>query len=713
MKITNDEFIKLLAAEIGEDEKITKIRLLGVIAEINRKLAADESYTIAGFGTFSMKKNQIAFEPAPRLEAEVNFNYQGLMPVDSELPATDEADDLEVAPKPDETLRMVRPGIMIVDEDVADEEVFEAPAAKHTMADDEDPFGINTVRLSPEDFMASDFLDEPGSPDEAASAENKSGSETSEAAEISAETAKTDKMDQAPAKDVGTEPETRKTEKVQEVADVNKEAAEKPESNAPEQKKAALESNTIASKKSAAGTKSASKAKTGSGKSAEKDTPTTAKSAAAESKAPGTATKDKSSDTSPKKPADDSKSKKAGATTEEKTASKRSDTPAPVNDSKDKDAKPAESAKSDAAKPEPSGKTESKAPSVPEVKPVAPKTRKPREISRPAFDDDEIIFGKKPGETGGSATRKAPEEVAPPPGYVPFSEDPPSKETDIAPELEAENKTVTEPAESTAASEKTDIDRPPVETAAADPVSGKATKSEQAEVKEAASTPVKSRHVQRRPDSSMKVVLALVAVLVIGFAGWWILSETSKTPDPLSGTAPVAGISTAQADVAAGDSDLQSDAAAAGVGATTPAAVGTGTPRDAGGADAGQSGATQTERTDDSGLTPISVPRWEDSRSVAPVLSGMFGLEGEPRVIQGRVYSIIVHSLPSRESANRARDEIAGLGLRSLVVEARGPRGERTWRVGIGQFPSSEEAEIGLGFLPQQYRERHFIARIN
>lgn len=93
--------------------------------------------------------------------------------------------------------------------------------------------------------------------------------------------------------------------------------------------------------------------------------------------------------------------------------------------------------------------------------------------------------------------------------------------------------------------------------------------------------------------------------------------------------------------------------------------------------------------------------------------SASYGLNGQVQQISGSVYSVIVHSLPSQISAQEQCNEISSLNLRCLVREATGPQGRTTYRVGIGQFDSIESAEAAIDQLPEPYRSRNFVARVN
>lgn len=90
-----------------------------------------------------------------------------------------------------------------------------------------------------------------------------------------------------------------------------------------------------------------------------------------------------------------------------------------------------------------------------------------------------------------------------------------------------------------------------------------------------------------------------------------------------------------------------------------------------------------------------------------------FGLQGQPQPMNGIVYSIIVHSLASEREAQQQCNEISLTGLRCLVREATGPQGRRTYRVAVGQFSSASEAEAAVRTLNEPFRSRNFITRIN
>ena len=61
MKITHAKFIKLLAVELGQDEKMTGIHLNGLISEIINSTEEGKPFKIDGFGTFLRKDGALEF----------------------------------------------------------------------------------------------------------------------------------------------------------------------------------------------------------------------------------------------------------------------------------------------------------------------------------------------------------------------------------------------------------------------------------------------------------------------------------------------------------------------------------------------------------------------------------------------------------------------------------------------------------------------------
>jgi cell division septation protein DedD len=112
---------------------------------------------------------------------------------------------------------------------------------------------------------------------------------------------------------------------------------------------------------------------------------------------------------------------------------------------------------------------------------------------------------------------------------------------------------------------------------------------------------------------------------------------------------------------------------------------------------------TTTQPTTTATTQPATTARSDD----------VYGLRGATRDIQGFVYAIIVHSLPSQNAANAECDKIVASGLRCIVREVTRPNGGTTYRVGIGQFPTMGAAQEQVSSLEEPFRSRNFVARVN
>ncbi len=90
-----------------------------------------------------------------------------------------------------------------------------------------------------------------------------------------------------------------------------------------------------------------------------------------------------------------------------------------------------------------------------------------------------------------------------------------------------------------------------------------------------------------------------------------------------------------------------------------------------------------------------------------------YGLVGTPATLEGRVYGIIVHSLPVKEDSEAQCAKISPLGFRCSVIIAE-RNGLTTYRVAIGQFQTNESALEAVAQLPSEYQKpgNFFIARI-
>jgi len=123
--------------------------------------------------------------------------------------------------------------------------------------------------------------------------------------------------------------------------------------------------------------------------------------------------------------------------------------------------------------------------------------------------------------------------------------------------------------------------------------------------------------------------------------------------------------------------------------------------------------ATSTTTTTETETTDIPRPEPVAVEPTSPIASVEFGLRGAVNPIDGRVYAIIVHSLPTVAQSQAECAKIVALGLRCSVVPAE-RNGVPTFRVGIGQFESVEHANRSVGELPERYQTpgNFFITRI-
>lgn len=88
-----------------------------------------------------------------------------------------------------------------------------------------------------------------------------------------------------------------------------------------------------------------------------------------------------------------------------------------------------------------------------------------------------------------------------------------------------------------------------------------------------------------------------------------------------------------------------------------------------------------------------------------------FGLHGNYVENSGIQYTIVLHSLPTMEHAERTAEELRQEGYRTVITE-RTVDDRVVFRVGIGQFESVQAALSEAETLPEPYRNQNFIHRI-
>jgi outer membrane biosynthesis protein TonB len=110
---------------------------------------------------------------------------------------------------------------------------------------------------------------------------------------------------------------------------------------------------------------------------------------------------------------------------------------------------------------------------------------------------------------------------------------------------------------------------------------------------------------------------------------------------------------------------------------------------------------------------PDSAAPADSAAAAAAAASTGYGLAGTPVALEGRVYGIIVHSLPVKSDSEAQCAKISPLGFRCSVVAA-DRNGATTYRVALGQFESNETAQAAVAQLPAEYQTpgNFFISRI-
>lgn len=121
---------------------------------------------------------------------------------------------------------------------------------------------------------------------------------------------------------------------------------------------------------------------------------------------------------------------------------------------------------------------------------------------------------------------------------------------------------------------------------------------------------------------------------------------------------------------------------------------------------------TETESEPEEQQESEEVPAEQEQPELTPieeVETPTFGLHGTPQSIDGRHYSIILHSIRGENRAEEIRGELQDQGYRAIITSVNNEEYGTMWRVGIGQFESISNAQDAASELPQNYRDNHFI----
>lgn len=118
-----------------------------------------------------------------------------------------------------------------------------------------------------------------------------------------------------------------------------------------------------------------------------------------------------------------------------------------------------------------------------------------------------------------------------------------------------------------------------------------------------------------------------------------------------------------------------------------------------------------TEATEPEDPEPEQVPEPEDDPVDEVMTTDPYGLYGELAETEGDVFTIVVHSLESQNVANRTANDLRSDGFRISISEAE-INGQTYYRVGIGQFPTVQEALQEATTLPDPFNNQNFIQRL-
>lgn len=110
-------------------------------------------------------------------------------------------------------------------------------------------------------------------------------------------------------------------------------------------------------------------------------------------------------------------------------------------------------------------------------------------------------------------------------------------------------------------------------------------------------------------------------------------------------------------------------------------------------------------------LEPENEPEPLDDPIDEVTTTDPYGLYGEIADTEGNVYTIVVHSLRDRSVADQTADDLMAEGFRVSVSE-RVVDGQTYFRVGIGQFPTINEAQQEATTLPDPLNNQNFIQRL-
>lgn len=111
------------------------------------------------------------------------------------------------------------------------------------------------------------------------------------------------------------------------------------------------------------------------------------------------------------------------------------------------------------------------------------------------------------------------------------------------------------------------------------------------------------------------------------------------------------------------------------------------------------------EATEREQVTPTEVQQPE------PVAQNRYGLNGTVQPGLESAFTIVLYSFGNEANANATIQRLQGEGYRAILARRSASDGSPLWRVSIGQFETSANAQQAAANLPEPYRSQNFIQR--
>jgi cell division septation protein DedD len=95
-----------------------------------------------------------------------------------------------------------------------------------------------------------------------------------------------------------------------------------------------------------------------------------------------------------------------------------------------------------------------------------------------------------------------------------------------------------------------------------------------------------------------------------------------------------------------------------------------------------------------------------------PAAQNLYGLNGAVQPGLESAFTIVLYSFGSETNANVSIQRLQNEGYRAILVRRSSADGSPLWRVSIGQFETSANAQQAAANLPEPYRSQNFIQRV-